>query len=389
MSKKLEDGSFLIFLVIVSIGFGMMILPFFSAIFWAAVLVILFSPLHRLLTRKLGQGPNVSALVTLIASLLIVVLPVSLVMTMLGVEVADLYQKIQQGEIKPQEWVDKLKSTLPVIQHLADRFNFDLGDLNQHLSTAALTASKFFAGKAVSFGQEYVQFLINFVLMLYLTFFFLRDGESLILLMIRALPLGDTRERHLFTKFAEVSRAVVKGNLVVATVQGTLGGIIFAILDLPGAVLWGVVMVILSLLPAVGSALVWGPAAIFLFSSGQIVSGTVLVLFGVFVIGLVDNILRPILVGRDTKMPDFMVLLSTLGGIGLFGINGFVIGPILAALFMSFWQIFMDEFNLAEPGSEGETGGSLEMLITPEQPGIESQGIDDQAIKDQGDKPES
>jgi len=363
MSKKLEDGSFLIFLVIVSIGFGVMILPFFSAIFWAAVLVILFSPLHLFLTRKLGQGPNLSALITLVASLLIVVLPVSLVMAMLGVEVADLYQKIKAGDIQPQLWVDKVQSTIPVLQHLAERFGVDLGNVNEHLSSAALAASKFFASKAVSFGQEYVQFLINFVLMLYMTFFFLRDGQSLIQLMIRALPLGDTRERHLLTKFAEVSRAVVKGNLVVSIVQGILGGIIFAVLGIPGAVLWGVVMVILSLLPAVGSALVWGPAAIFLYSSGQVVSGTVLVLFGVFVIGLVDNILRPILVGRDTKMPDFMVLLSTLGGIALFGLNGFVIGPVLSALFMSFWQIFMDEFKLTDPDSETGVQPVMEMLI--------------------------
>ncbi|WP_020407888.1 AI-2E family transporter [Hahella ganghwensis] len=345
MSRKLEDGSFLIFLVIVSIGFGIMIMPFFSAIFWAAVLVILFSPLHRFMTRKLGQGPNLSALISLVASLLIVVIPITLVVAMLGVELANLYQGMKTGDIQVQVWVDKIKATVPLLQELAERFDIDLSNVNQHLSSAALAASKVFASQAVSVGQEYMNFLINFVLMLYLTFFFLRDGNSLIQLMIRALPLGDTRERHLFSKFAEVSRAVVKGNLVVATVQGTLGGIIFAILGLPGAVLWGVVMVILSLLPAVGSALVWGPAAAYLMISGQYVSGVILILFGIFVIGLVDNVLRPILVGRDTKMPDFMVLLSTLGGIGLFGLNGFVIGPILAALFLAFWQIFMDEFN--------------------------------------------
>ena len=132
---------------------------------------------------------------------------------------------------------------------------------------------------------------------------------------------------------------------MVAVTQGTLGGIIFWILDIDGAMLWGVVMVVLSLLPAVGSALIWAPAAIFLLMTGDIVKGIVLILFGVFVIGLVDNILRPILVGRDTKMPDYMVLLSTIGGIALFGLNGFVIGPVLAALFLAFWQIFIDEFN--------------------------------------------
>jgi predicted PurR-regulated permease PerM len=351
MSKKLEDGSFLLLLIIVTVGFGVMILPFFSAIFWAAVLVILFAPMHHYLTRKLGRGPNLSALISLLASLLIVVIPISLVMTMVGIELAALYQTISSDDFDLQKWIDKLTSAIPAIQQLAERFNLDLGNINQHLSEAALATSKYLATQAFSFGQEYLRFLINFVLMLYLTFFFLRDSEYLLNLIIKALPLGDDRERLLFAKFAEVSRAVIKGNLVVAVVQGTLGGIIFALLGIPGAVLWGVVMVVLSLLPAIGSALVWGPAAIYLFASGQLVAGTILVLFGVFVIGLVDNILRPILVGRDTKMPDFLVLLSTLGGIGLFGLNGFVIGPILAALFLSFWKIFIDEFNPTEEDS--------------------------------------
>ena len=140
---------------------------------------------------------------------------------------------------------------------------------------------------------------------------------------------------------------------MVAVTQGTLGGIIFWILGISGAMLWGVVMVILSLFPAVGSALIWGPVAAYLLISGDVIEGIVLILFGVFVIGLVDNILRPILVGRDTKMPDYMVLISTIGGIGLFGLNGFVVGPVLAALFLAFWQIFIDDFN-SPPFSEGE-----------------------------------
>ncbi len=355
MQNKLEDGSFLFCLTIVSLTFGAIILPFYSAIFWGAMLAILFNPLHRFLLRRFPGKVNMAALLTLGASLLIVVIPLWIILAMLGVEGAAFYKKVSSGELNAQAWLDQIKAHVPAIQHLAERFQIDLGNIREQVSKLALSASKFFATQAFNFGQQYVSFAINFVLMIYLTFFFLRDGHRLIELLIRALPLGDTRERHLFNKFAEVSRAVIKGNLVVALVQGTLGGFIFWALGINGAMLWGVVMVILSLLPAVGSALIWGPAAIYLFVTGAVMKGAILVGFGVLVIGMVDNVLRPILVGRDTKMPDYMVLLSTIGGIALFGLNGFVIGPVLAALFLAFWQIFIDEFN-SPPFTDPEEG---------------------------------
>lgn len=346
--QKLEDRSFLLLLIIVSIGFGLLIKPFFYAIFWASLLAILFGPLNQRLNQKLPNRENLTAILTLIVSMLIVVIPLSLITVMLAAEAATLYQNLSSGEIPFKQWLDNIKDGFPLFAEFTERFGIDFANIKESLSEAALKSSKFLAAQAFSFGQEYIQFAINLVLMIYLMFFFLRDGEHLIKLLIRALPLGDTRERHLFNKFAEVSRATIKGNLVVATVQGTLGGLIFWILGIQGALLWGVVMVILSLLPAVGSALVWAPAAIYLIVTGAIVKGIVLIAFGMFVIGLVDNVLRPILVGRDTKMPDYMVLISTLGGIILFGLHGFVIGPVLAALFLAFWQIFMEEFNLDE-----------------------------------------
>ena len=343
--QKLQDRSFLLLLIVVSLAFGLLIKPFVYAVFWASLLAILFYPLHRRLKARLPRKENLTALLTLGASMLVVVIPLFIVTIMLTAEAAVLYQKVSSGQIQYKVWLDNIKEAFPMLAQMAERFGFDFANIKQTLSEAALKGSKFLAAQAFSFGQEYVQFALNFVLMVYLTFFFLRDGEQLIKLLVRALPLGDTRERHLFSKFAEVSRATVKGNLVVAIVQGTLGGAIFWILGIPGALLWGVVMVILSLLPAVGSALVWAPVAVYLLITGSIVKGVILTVFGMVVIGLVDNLLRPILVGRDTKMPDYMVLMSTLGGISLFGLHGFVIGPILAALFLAFWQIFMAEFN--------------------------------------------
>ena len=142
------------------------------------------------------------------------------------------------------------------------------------------------------------------------------------------------------TKFTVVIRATIKGNMVVAMLQGALGGLMLWFLGIGGALLWAVVMAFLSLLPAVGAGLVWVPVAIYLLATGAIWQGVVLIAFGVFVIGMVDNVLRPILVGKDTKMPDYVVLISTLGGIAMFGLNGFIIGPVIAAMFIAVWDIF-------------------------------------------------
>jgi predicted PurR-regulated permease PerM len=132
----------------------------------------------------------------------------------------------------------------------------------------------------------------------------------------------------------------VKGNIVVALVQGTLGGLAFWVLGIKGALLWGALMALLSLLPAVGAGLVWGPVAIYLLTKGSILPALGLIVWGVLVIGLVDNVLRPILVGKETRLPDYLVLVATLGGLAVFGLSGFVIGPVIAAIFLATWDIF-------------------------------------------------
>ncbi len=170
------------------------------------------------------------------------------------------------------------------------------------------------------------------------------------------IPLGDQRERRLFRKFAEVSRATLKGTVVVAIVQGTLGGVALAVVGIDGAVFWGVVMTILSVLPAVGTSLVWLPAAVWLFATGATMQAVALLVMGVL-IGFIDNFLRPVLVGRDTKMPDYLILLSTFGGITAFGLSGFVIGPIIAALCVAGWDMFAADF--------GETEADLPRLPSP------------------------
>ncbi len=342
--SRLENHSFLLVLVLVSLLFLYLLKPFFSPVFWACVITILFYPLYQLLQSR-WQRPNLSALTTLVVCVLVGVAPMLFLVNSMVDEATELYHLLESGELDPAEYLEKVREGFPFVQGLLDRFNVDLSLIKETLTNSAGSVSRWAAQNTLSIGQNMLQFIVSLALMLYLVFFLLRDGPMLINLMIRALPLGDERERHLFNKFAEVTRATVKGNLVVAIIQGSLGGIIFAVLGINGAVFWGAVMVLLSLIPVVGASLIWGPVAVYLFAVGSWEKGMILTVFGAGIIGLVDNLLRPVLVGRDTKLPDYLVLLSTLGGFALFGMNGFVIGPLIAVLFIAFWQIFILEFN--------------------------------------------
>ena len=369
--SKLEQSAFLLCLVLVTVLFFYLLKPFFAALFWACAIGLVFFPVRVWLDNKWGKRPNTNALLTLLLCVIVVVIPVLGLLSSVFQEGARLYQRIDAGEIRPEAYVDQMRNALPQVQAVLERVGIETDALRSQASSAAVTVSQFVAKNALSVGQSTFQFFLHLCLMLYVTYFLLRDGPRLVEMLVRALPLGDERERLLFKKFAEVTRATIKGNLVVAVVQGALGGLIFAILSIPGAVLWGVVMAILSLLPAVGAALIWGPVAIYLFATGELVQGLVLVVYGVVVIGLADNVLRPILVGRDTKMPDWLVLLSTLGGLVTFGINGFVIGPLIAALFIAFWQIFSRDFSGKDIGGPSEgVGPPMEADPTPLEPDL-------------------
>jgi predicted PurR-regulated permease PerM len=349
MYKKIENQAFLALLILVSLAFFWVLQPFFGPIFWAVAITIIFAPVQDWLNRKMPGRRNLNAALTLLTCLIVVVIPVIFTVSSVAGQIADFYRLVESGKFDLTKYVQKVQDGFPTLQDWLTRFGIDIEGLRQNAADAAMAVGKFVAQHSLSIGQNAFGFALGTGVMLYVAFFFLRDGDRIVQLLYRALPLGDEREALLFTKFAEVTRATVKGNVVVAIVQGSIGGIAFAALGIGGALLWGVVMAIFSMLPAVGASLIWIPVAIYLFATGAIIKGIILVIVGAFGIGLIDNILRPILVGRDTKLPDYLVLLSTLGGIVLFGINGFVIGPLIAALFVAFWGIFMREFQEGVP----------------------------------------
>jgi predicted PurR-regulated permease PerM len=345
---NLQQGFFLGFLILVSIAFVWLISPFLMPIFWAISLAVLFYPLVRFLKDSLQGSPTTSALIALFIILSVVIVPAMFLLSAVANEAAGLYLRIQSGDFDPNEILDWLQNSIPTFPaYLAD-MGLDLSDIRENISSLAIEGSQFIATLALTAGQNAVSFAIMFFLMLYLLFFFLRDGEYLLESLVRVLPLGDVRERALFSKFAEVSRASIKGTLLIGSIQGALGGLMFYFVGIENAVLWGVIMMVLSLLPVVGASLVWAPAALLMFINGQVSYAVYLLLFGAIAIGFIDNLLRPIFLGRHTHMPDYLVLFSTLGGLSLFGISGFVLGPVIAALFLSTWIMFADENSLSD-----------------------------------------
>ena len=321
---------FLGFLALVSLAFLAILVPFYSALMWAVILAMLFAPMQRALMRRMPQCPNTATFITLGAVIMMVIIPViGLTMSLVN-QGAEIYGRIRSGELNFGAYLAKDAQGL-----------LDLPSIQRRLADSGSEIGQFLASQAVNIGQNTADVLASTGVLLYVLFFLLRDGGQLAAMFYRAIPLEDEPKNHLLGKFSAVVKATVKGNVAVAIVQGVLGGIILWALGIKGVILWSVVMAFLSLLPAVGSGLIWGPIALYFLATGATWQGVVLLAYGVGVIGMVDNVLRPVLVGKNTKMPDYVVLVSTIGGMSLFGLNGFVIGPLIAALFMAAWDLYV------------------------------------------------
>lgn len=385
--RTLENRAFLLIVALVTIAFLWMVRPFLLPVFWAAVLAVLFHGVYKGWLHLLRGWRNTAALVTVITAVLVVIVPLILLGVAVTNEMIALYHRLEIGEIDFRAQMRWLEDQVPIVANYLQAYGIGPETLRTSVTDVVGTVSQFLATQALVLGRDAVQFGAMFLLMLYVLFFFVRDGERLVQLMIRALPLGDVREERMFERFVTVSRATTKGTLVVAAVQGALGAILLWIAGIQGVVLWGVIMAILALLPVVGTFLVWGPAAVYLITVGQVGMGIFVIIGGVFVVGLADNFLRPRLIGRDTRMPDYIVLIATLGGLIKFGLSGFVLGPMLAAFFLVVWDIFSEEFGAldapgAPPGAEPDPD-----VVGPGNPPISQEDVDEPATAAVPDPP--
>jgi len=340
--RSLEETTFLLLIVAVSLAFAWILWPFYGAILWGTLTAIMFAPLHAQVLRSMPQRRNLAALICVLTIVTIVILPMTLLGLALQQEASGVYERIQSGELDLARMARQFRDALPAwaIRQLNRSGLTSIGAVQESLSAGMMKSGQYLATQALTIGQSMLDFIIDLCVMLYLLFFLLRDGRTLAARIEEAIPLQAEQKSALFRKFTIVIRATVKGDMLVALLQGALGGLMFWFLGIGAPLLWAVLMAFLSLLPAIGAGLVWMPVAIYLLASDAVWQGIVLIVYGALVIGLVDNLLRPILVGKDTKMSEYIVLTSTLGGIAMFGFNGFVIGPVIAAMFIAAWDIF-------------------------------------------------
>ncbi len=320
-----------------------MVRQFIMPVFIAALLSAMVMPIHKSITRKIGDRHNLSAIITVIGVLLVVVVPLSILITVVVSQAVNVGQSvtpwIQQFAKEPgitTVYLEKLPFYHEILPY-RDVIFTKVGELISHLSS-------YLVNSLSSFTKMTMGVIFNTVIMLYVTFYFLNDGAKLLWKILYFLPLKDENEKQLLARFTSVTRATVKGTIIIGLVQGAICGTAFALAGIEGPVFWGTVMAVMSVVPVVGTAIVWFPALIIIGIMGNITGVIILIVFCGLIAGNIDNILRPRLVGKDTEMHDLFVLFGTLGGISMFGIIGIILGPIVTALFITLWDIYGEAF---------------------------------------------
>ncbi|HWI87167.1 MAG TPA: AI-2E family transporter [Sphingomonas sp.] len=342
---RTNQRSFLLLLLVVAtIGFAWLIGPFAGAILWGIIAAILFTPIYERLLDTIKGRRNVAAVLTLLIIVALVIVPALLLGAALLNQAASAYAAVRSGEIDLGRTFVEMETHLPgwARTWLESVGLNDLEGVRARLAKGFSNSFQTVVAQLFNAGQSAFGFFLALGVMLYLTFFLLRDGRMLTMRLKNSIPLPVHQRDALLDRFVAVVRATIKGSLIVAILQGAIGGVLFWVLGIRGALLWGVAMGVFSLFPAVGTGLVWVPVTIYLLVTGAIWQGVALGLCGFLIISSVDNVVRPILVGRETRMPDYVVLISTLGGFELMGFNGFVIGPVIAALFLAVWTIYIE-----------------------------------------------
>ncbi|MFH1844634.1 MAG: AI-2E family transporter [bacterium] len=350
-------GKVFLLLLVVSISalFVAMIRSFLLTILFAAIFSGLAFPLYRRLVGLFRGRRAVASVTTVILLLIVVVAPLLGVLGIVAGEALGVSETVSpwiKARLAEPGTFDEYFEQIPGYQRLEpfrEQIITKAGEL-------VGSASTFLFNSLSATTRGTVTFLFQFFVLLYCMFFFLMDGGPLLRKILYYMPLNNEDEERMVEKFTSVARATIKGTLLIGLAQGTLAGFAFWVAGISGAVFWGTLMVLLSIVPGIGIGLVYIPAALILIFSGHVLKGILLGLFCALVVGSIDNLLRPRLVGRDTKMHDLMILFGTMGGILLFGVLGFIVGPIVAALFVTVWDIYGSVFRDVLPVGRPEGG---------------------------------
>ena len=330
--------------------------PFVNVLAWAAVLVVFFYPIHRRLVARTGR-PATSALLSSLIVIVVILLPLALITLAVISQMAGVLQNLQTSAAA------LLNPNSPV----TGRF---IAWLGQYVNVEQLSSQEFMldrlkglggtiAGRTLGFVGGLVGVIVQVFFVIFTMYYFFRDGDKIVRALPEMLPLERAQSEEIFTRTRDVIGASLYGVLVIAMIQGALGGLAFWTLGLPSAIVWAVIMTFLSMIPMAGAFLVWVPAAIYLAITGHYIKALLLVAWGLLVIGTIDNFLRPKLVGERTKLHELFIFFSVLGGLEVFGVLGIVLGPVVVAITLA----LLDVFRHADRSSEATAPESS----TPEQ----------------------
>ena len=351
MNNTLKESNipFFVILGMVTILFLYLLQPFFFPIFWAAVIAGVFRPLYIRINGKLNR-PNLSTAILFLLIALILLLPAGIVGTLVFNESVQIYEKLSPDT----KYMDRNLQQL--INSIADNSIARLFHINKAMLIAKTTEvaqgiTNYIFVHLTELTQNTLGLLVKFAIMLYTLFFFVRDGDRFLRMAMKVLPLGMGREKFLYERFIVTARSTLKVTLIIGGIQGALGGIVFLVTDVEGALIWGLLMILMAIVPLVGCSIIWAPAGILMLLTGHIWEGILILAVGFLVISTVDNVLRPILIGKDVEMHPLLIFLSTLGGIILFGFSGFVIGPVITSLLIAIWEMY-EEFYRREKVSD-------------------------------------
>ena len=350
MDSKLYQKIFftLLFLVLIAISF-LIIKPFLTAVLTGIVFSYIFYPSYLKINKKI-TNKNFSSLITAVIVILIITLPLFFVLNTISKEAYTTYllsrQVATSGQFLECQPADKVICTIP--NYLADKV--DDPKIKYYFDETIRGATTKITGSISNILFSIPRFMIDLFVMLFVMFFLFRDGKIFVDKIERMLPLGEKHRQHIFRKLNDMTYAVIYGSIIIAVIQGALGGIGFLIFRLPSPLLWGIVMVFAALIPFIGSSVIWFPAALMLIFNGYldsestlIIKGILLTLYGIFIVGTIDNILKPKIIGSKGGLHPVLVLLGVIGGLKFLGVIGLVIGPILLAMLVTFIEIYEEE----------------------------------------------
>ncbi len=313
---------------------------FLLTIVVAAVMAGLLRPFYARLLARLRGRRSLAAGVTVLLTLMVIIVPLLAIGGLVASQAASITESIRpivDKSIHSPTYLDQQLQRLPGYDRYLEPYRTEIltkaGDVVNSIGG-------FLMSSLSSTTLSTVAFIANFFIALYAMFFLLMDGPGMLAAMLDHLPLRADEKALLTGRFMSITRATIKGTLVVGVIQGSLNGLAFWVAGIPSVAFWTVLMIVLSIIPIVGAALIWVPACLVLFAMGSVGKAVLLALFCSLIVGSVDNVLRPRLVGRDTKLHDLVILFSTMGGLLVIGPLGFIIGPVLAGLFVTSWQIF-------------------------------------------------